>query len=193
MLANLDVSGTGFSTAKWNAISNPTIANGQSVSVSVATGVAITGWKIQKDSSGFNDLQMTNSFTLPSGNKQPMSLTVKCGEYVSSPINFVTPNCPSDVLGKINVTYDGNVTKTWSALPATTSGINNKSTVKVDVSQVVDKGDWKLKWQYNNGDSNIEPLTNWSSWTSGELQGNESVTLTLQCGNENPSVRKVSR
>src|SRR5690606_3661201 len=102
------------------------------------SGVITTGWQIQKDSLDFSALQSTNSFELPRGNEKTMSLTVKCGENLSSKINFVTPNCPSDVLGKINVTYNGNVTKTWSALPATTSSINNKSTVKVDVSQVVD-------------------------------------------------------
>jgi hypothetical protein len=107
----------------------------------------------------------------------------------------VNPPC-SSIESLISVKYRLNGDKSdrnnkWSDLE-TVGKVDNKSTVSIDVSQVVDKTIWGLQWQYSGGNTehgSIKPLANWES---NQLEGNDSVTLTLICGNET-SALKFSR
>ena len=133
-----------------------------------------------------------------SGGSSKVNSSVVNPPVVNPPVvnpPVVNPPC-SSIESLISVKYRLNGDKSdrnnkWSDLE-TVGKVDNKSTVSIDVSQVVDKTIWGLQWQYSGGNTehgSIKPLANWES---NQLEGNDSVTLTLICGNET-SALKFSR
>ncbi|PJG44850.1 hypothetical protein XA39_01100 [Acinetobacter tandoii] len=130
-----------------------------------------------------------------SGGSSKVNSSVVNPPVVNPPVvnpPVVNPTCPS-IQSLINVKYKLNGDNSysnnkWSDLK-TIGKVDNKSTVSIDVSQVQDSKNWELKWQYSGNDTdqgNVKPLAN---WMSKQLQGSDSVTLTLICGNETSELK----
>ena len=144
--------------------------------MNVDSGVITTGWQIQKDSLDFSALQSTNSFELPSGNEKTMSLTVKCGENLSSKINFVTPQCQNTttMLGQITVKPDSYTAQTWKDINKIYT--KQKKAVVVTVAQGADTTGWTI---VQNGKNEVSLTIGSTSFTAPDT--NQPMSLTLKC------------
>ena len=79
-------------TQTWGAMSSSTgVFKGTKIELAVNPSVESTeDWKIKKNSGAFSELE--NEYSLPNGNGDKMTLTLKCGDAVISTLEFVTHN-----------------------------------------------------------------------------------------------------
>ena len=107
-----------------------------------------------------------------------MSLTVKCGENLSSKINFVTPQCHNTdtMLGQIKVKPNSYDEETFNNI--TTIKTKQKKEVFVTVASDADTTGWTIQ---KNNDSAINLRS--TSYTAPD--SGQPMSLTVKCGAAN--------